>query len=143
MSAQGWPTDAELDALLAQAAQTKSHALRFDPEAPGGFQVLTAEEDRELIDAIGLPEQRYDDDREHLIRVRDDARDQGDAETAEAADAHLEVLAAERRTAERHTPEPAADWWDRARFDDSLELAGTQPAFPTPELEGDDAEREA
>ncbi|MCD2191352.1 hypothetical protein [Actinomycetospora soli] len=105
MTADQWPDDATLDALLEAAANTKSGALRFDPEAPGGFRVLTAEEDQELIDAIRLPEQRYDDDREHLINERDTARRVGDLDGAGTADAHLEVLAAEQRLEHRHTPE--------------------------------------
>jgi hypothetical protein len=94
-----------MDALVEQAAQSKSGALRFDPETPGGFRVLTEQEDAELIDAIRLPVQRYDDDREHLTRERDDAERVGDVDGAETADAHLEVLAAERRLAQRYGPE--------------------------------------
>lgn len=102
MSTRPWPSDAEMDALLEAAAQSKSKALRFDPAAPGGFRALTTEQDQKLIDAIGLPDQRYGEDREHLLRERDDAREHGDLEAAEAAEAHLEVLAAERRLTQRH-----------------------------------------
>jgi hypothetical protein len=105
MTTDRWPSDAEMDALFAAAAQTKSQALRFDPETPGGFRVLTPDEDRELINALRLPEQRRDGDREHLIRERDDAKQVGDLDAAEAADAHLEVLAAEQRLAAQYEPE--------------------------------------
>ena len=66
----GFPDDATLEALFEAARHTRSQALRFDPEAPGGFRVLTAEEDRELIDALRLPAQRYTADREHLLDER-------------------------------------------------------------------------
>lgn len=143
MTAHQWPTDAEMDRLTEQAAATRSQALRFDPESLGGFRALTPEEDRELINALAGSDQRYAEDREHLIRECDDAIERGDLDAAEAADAHLGVLDAERRLADRHTPAPEPDWWDRARFDDSLELARTQLTFPAFEREADDAEREA
>jgi hypothetical protein len=104
MSANRWPTDTELSALLEQAAATKSQALRFDPEAPGGFRVLTAEEDRELIDAIRLPEQRFEEDRAHLTRERDDAERVGDQMGVGTADAHLQALDDEQRRDERSDP---------------------------------------
>ena len=100
-----WPDDATLDALLEAASHTRSGALRFDLEAPGGFRVLTAAEDTELINAIRLPEQRHTEDREHLIDERDTARRIGDQDGAETAEAHLEVLAAERRLGQRYSGE--------------------------------------
>ena len=39
------------------------------------------------------------------------------------------------------TTEPEQDGWDRARFDDSIELASTQLAFPVPEPDDDERER--
>ena len=96
-----WPDDSTLDALLEAASSTRSQALRFDPEVPGGFRVLTADEDAELINAIRLPAQRYEEDRKHLAEERDTARQIGDFDGVETADAHLEVLAAERRLAQR------------------------------------------
>jgi hypothetical protein len=104
MTADRWPSDAEMDALLAAAAQTKSHALRFDPEAPGGFRVLTAEEDNELIDAIRLPAQRYEEAREHLTHERDDAQRDGNREGVDTSRAHLDVLDEEQRRDERYDP---------------------------------------
>ena len=68
--------------------------MRFAPEAPGGFRVLTAEEDAELVRAIALPQQRYEQDREHLLDEREHARRVGDLDGVETAEAHLEVLAA-------------------------------------------------
>lgn len=105
MTSRQWPSDEELDALFTAASHTKSQALRFDPEVPGGFRVLTPEEDQQLIDSFRLPEQRYAEDREHLLQERADAERVGDLDGAETADAHLEVLAAERRLAERNTPQ--------------------------------------
>lgn len=104
MSARQWPSDAELDALLEQAAHTKSGALRYDPEAPGGFRVLTADEDRALIDAIRLPEQRYVEDREHLTREHDEAALTGNGDGVDMSRAHLEVLDEEQRRDERYDP---------------------------------------
>ena len=114
----GFPDDATLEALFEAASHTRSQALRFDPEAPGGFRVLTAEEDRELIDALRLPAQRYTADREHLLDERDTARRIGDLDAADTAEAHLEVLAAERRLAQRHTPNPGDRDMDGPGIDD-------------------------
>ena len=36
---------------------------------------------------------------------------------------------------------PDDDGWDRARFDESLELAATQLAFPPPEPDDEERER--
>ena len=98
-----WPDDTQFDALLAAASHTRSQALRFDPEAPGGFRVLTAEEDAELIRAIALPQQRYQEDRKHLLDEREHARRSGDLDAVETAEAHLEVLAAEQRASHQFT----------------------------------------
>ena len=97
MTTNQWPDDATLDALFAAARDTRSQALRFDPEAPVGFRVLTADEDAELVRAIAMPEQRHEEDREHLIRERDDAERVGDRDGAETATAHLEALDAEHQ----------------------------------------------
>ena len=117
MSTDQWPDDATLDALFEAATATRSQALRFDPEAPGGFRVLTATEDAELIDALRLPEQRHTDDREHLTRERDDALRVGDRDGAETAAAHLEVLADEYDRDQRHDPALGPDLPSRAELD--------------------------
>ena len=112
-----WPDDATLDALFEAASSTKSQALRFDPEVPGGFRVLTADEDAELIDAIRLPAQRFDDDREHLVGERDTARRVGDFKGAETAEAHLEAIDDEQRRDERSDPRLGPDLPSRADLD--------------------------
>ena len=57
--------------------------------------------DVELVRGFVVPRQRYEEDREHLIEERDTARQVGDVDGVETAEAHLEVLAAERRLAQR------------------------------------------
>lgn len=96
--------DAQLDALLDAAARTRSHAVRFDPQVPGGFRALDPAEDRELIDAIRLPAQRYDEARGHLSRERDEAELVGDRDGVDSSRAHLDVLDEEQRRDERNDP---------------------------------------
>ena len=57
--------------------------------------------DVELVRDVVVPRQRYEEDREHLVEERDTARRIGDLDGVETAEAHLEVLAAERRLAQR------------------------------------------
>lgn len=123
MTANQWPDDAQLDALIEAASHTKSQAIRFDPEAPGGFRALTEQEDADLIDAIRLPAQRHDDDREHLTRERNDAERGGDRDGAETAAAHLEVLDEERARDTRSDPLPTREELDAMEVS---ELTGTE-----------------
>ncbi len=109
-----WPTDAELDALMASAENTRSKAVRFDPEGPGGFKALTEQEDAELINSIALPRQRHTEDREQLVQARDRAERAGDLDRADELAENLRALDDERARDQRADPRlPTRDQIDR------------------------------
>lgn len=76
---------------------------RFDESLELACTQLTLQ-DVEVVHDVVIPRQRYAEDREHLVEERDAARQIGDLDGVETAEAHLEVLevlAAERRLAQR------------------------------------------